>query len=262
MRKPRSRLNAEFPGTTFYFLPADIVSQTVNFGLPAPFDIQVLGRDLVLNRRLPPASPNGCAGFPGRWTSVSSSRPTFRASGFSWIGTRASEVGLTERDVANSVLLSPKRQRAGAARLLAQPAARHPVPRQSPACRVAMNSLETLAGIPITASTNATGDGQILANLATVTRTNGPAVLSHYNVQPVIDVFGAWTVGTSAASCGTWNPSSTRPARSCPRQYDSSPRPGRDDAVQLQWPSPGSRAPSCSCTSCSWSTSRAGWIPS
>ena len=190
VRKLRSRLNAEFPGTTFYFLPADIVSQTVNFGLPAPFDIQVLGRDLVENRKVATRIAERVRKIPGAVdvrVQQPADLPRFRVL---VDRDRASELGLTERDVANSVLLSLS----GSGQV--QPAywlnprigIQYLVNLRVP--EVAMNSLESLAGIPITASTNATGDGQILANLATVVRTNGPAVLSHYNVQPVIDVFG------------------------------------------------------------------------
>ena len=103
---------------------------------------------------------------------------------------KAAEIGLTERDVANSVLLSlsGSGQVTPSYWLNSQVGIQYLVNVRVP--EHAMNSLESLAGIPVSASLNGAGDGQILANLATVTRTNAPAVISHYNASPVIDVFG------------------------------------------------------------------------
>lgn len=190
VRRLRTRLNREFPGTTFYFLPADIVSQTVNFGLPAPFDIQVVGRAQAENRRVAARLAEKIRRVPGAVdvrVQQPADQPKLRVT---VDRDKSSEIGLSERDVANSVLLSLS----GSGQV--QPAywlnprlgIQYLVNVRVP--EAAMSSLETLAGIPISASTNASGDGQILANLATITRTNGPAVISHYNVQPVIDVFG------------------------------------------------------------------------
>ena len=104
--------------------------------------------------------------------------------------TKASEMGLSERDVANSILLSLSgsgqvqpgywlNPNLGIQYLINIRAPEH-----------VMDSLAALNGVPINAGQPGEGNGQILANLATVTRTNGPPVISHYNVAPVIDVFG------------------------------------------------------------------------
>ncbi|MCW5557479.1 MAG: efflux RND transporter permease subunit [Verrucomicrobiae bacterium] len=189
VRQLRRRLHREFPGVLFYFLPADIVSQTISFGLPAPLDIQLVGRDQTSNRQVAARLADAMRQVPGIVdvrVQQPADLPRFRVS---VDRDRASEVGLSERDVANSVLLSLS----GSGQV--QPAywlnprigIQYLVNVRVP--EVAMDSLETLAGIPLTASTNASGDGQILANLASMTRTNGPAVISHYNIQPVIDVF-------------------------------------------------------------------------
>jgi len=189
VRQIRIRLHREFPGVLFYFLPADIVSQTINFGLPAPLDIQLVGRDQAGNRQVAARLADAMRQIPGVVdvrVQQPADLPRFRVA---VDRDRASEVGLSERDVANSVLLSLS----GSGQV--QPAywlnprigIQYLVNVRVP--EVAMDSLETLAGIPVTASTNASGDGQILANLASMSRTNGPAVISHYNVQPVIDVF-------------------------------------------------------------------------
>ena len=88
-RRLRARLSSGFPGTTFYFLPADIVSQTYNFGLPAPFDIQIVGRDQAKSRAV---ASTACASRSARsrapWTCASSSHPISRASRSRWTAPR------------------------------------------------------------------------------------------------------------------------------------------------------------------------------
>jgi len=95
-------LNREFPGTVFLFLPADIVTQTINFGLPAPFDIQIVGRDLAGNRQVAAQLANRISGIPGAVdlrVQQPDNQPHLR---FDIDRTKASELGLTERDVANA----------------------------------------------------------------------------------------------------------------------------------------------------------------
>jgi multidrug efflux pump subunit AcrB len=106
VRRLRLRLNRDFPGTTFYFLPADIVSQTINFGLPAPFDIQIVGRDQVKNREVAARLMEKLRRVPGA-VDVRIQQPGDRPRiDFAIDRTKASEIGLTENDVANSVLLN------------------------------------------------------------------------------------------------------------------------------------------------------------
>lgn len=190
VQKLRHLLNTRYPGTLFYFLPADIVSQTLNFGLPAPFDIQFVGRDQVKNRELAARLAEQIRQVPGA-VDVRVQQPADQPKiQFAIDRDKSIELGLSERDVANSVLLglsgsgqiqpgywlNPKN---GISYLVNARASEHD-----------MTSLQDLREIPITASTPGEGSGQLLANLATFSRTNGPAVVSHYNVQPVIDVFG------------------------------------------------------------------------
>ena len=106
VRRLRLRLNRDFPGMTFYFLPADIVSQTINFGLPAPFDIQIVGRDQVRNREIAARLMDKLRRVPGA-VDVRIQQPSDRPKLEPAIDrTKASEMGLTESDVANSVLLN------------------------------------------------------------------------------------------------------------------------------------------------------------
>ena len=190
VRRLRSRLSKEFPGTLFYFLPADIVSQTINFGLPAPFDVQIVGRDQMGNRAVAAALAAKIRQVPGA-VDVRVQQPADQPRLHVEVDrAKAAEIGLTERDVANSVLLSLNgsgqvapsywlNPRIGIQYLLNIRAPEH-----------VMDSLDALMSVPVSASVAGAGDGQVLANVATVTRTNSPPVVTHYNVLPVIDVFG------------------------------------------------------------------------
>ncbi|HTS18077.1 MAG TPA: efflux RND transporter permease subunit [Verrucomicrobiae bacterium] len=190
VRKLRLRLNEEFPGTTFYFLPADIVSQTINFGLPAPFDIQILGRDQSANRAVAARLAEKIRRIPGS-VDVRIQQPADRPKlKFVVDRTKASEIGLAEQDVASSVLLSLS----GSSQV--QPAywidprlgIQYTVNVRAPEYRI--DSLDALKVIPVSASRPGEGDGQLLVNLASVTRQTGPPAISHYNILPVIDLFG------------------------------------------------------------------------
>jgi multidrug efflux pump subunit AcrB len=191
VRKLRLKLNQQFPGTTFYFLSADIVSQTLNFGLPAPFDIQVLGRDQAGNRAIAARLLAKIRQVRGA-VDVRVQQPADQPRILAKVDReRANQIGLSERDVANSMLLS-----------LSGSGQVQPIYWLNPkngvqylvnvrATERALNSLNAIAGVPISApSQPGAGDGQLLSNLATLVRDQVPAVVSHYNVMPVIDVFG------------------------------------------------------------------------
>ncbi len=190
IKKLRFNLRREFPGTLFYFLPADIVSQSINFGLPAPFDIQVIGQAQTRNREVAGWLAEKVKHVPGA-VDVRVQQPADLAKlEFSVDRTKASEMGLEERDVANSVLLSLS----GSGQV--QPVywinprngIQYLVNVRVPAHEMA--SLNALNAIPINARQAGQGHGELLANLAGAYRTNGPAVICHYNVVPVIVVYG------------------------------------------------------------------------
>ena len=190
VRRLRRRLNREFPGTMFYFLPADIVSQTLNLGLPAPFDVQIVGRDQVKNRDVAARLVERIRQVPGAVdvrVQQPADQPKLR---FAINREKAAEIGLTEREVANSVLLglSGSGQIQPSYWLNPRLGIQYLVNIRAP--ETAMNSLAALKGIPISASTPGEGNGQLLENLATFQRGSGTPIVSHYNVQPVIDVFG------------------------------------------------------------------------
>ena len=186
----RARLNREFPGITFYFLPADIVSQSINFGLPAPFDVQLVGRNQAKNREVAARLADKIRQVPGA-VDVRVQQPAdLPKLSLAVDRTRASEMGLAERDVAYSVLLrlSGSQQVSPVYWIDTRVGIQYLVNIRVPEHR--MDSLSALNSVPINASQPGEGDEQLLANLATVTRTTGAPVISHYNVMPVIDVFG------------------------------------------------------------------------
>lgn len=190
IKRLRFRLVRAFPGVTFYFLPADIVSQSINFGLPAPFDLQVVGRDQSKSREIAARLAEKVRKVPGA-VDVRVQQPGDLAKlDFTIDRTKASEMGLSERDVANSVLLSlsGSGQVQPTYWMNAANGIQYLVNVRVPEHR--MDSLIALNSIPINASAPGQGDVQLLANLATVRRTTGPAVISHYNIVPVIDVYG------------------------------------------------------------------------
>ncbi len=186
----RAHLNREFPGITFYFLPADIVSQSINFGLPAPFDIQVVGRNQAANRAVAARLADKIRQVPGA-VDVRVQQPADLPKLHVAIDrTKASGLGLTERDVANSVLLSLSGSAQVSPVYWVDPKVglQYLVNVRVPEHR--MDSLAALNSVPINASQPGEGDEQLLANVATVTRTAGAPMISHYNVMPVIDIYG------------------------------------------------------------------------
>ena len=186
IRSLRQELNRQFPGNLFYFLPSDIVSQTLNFGLPAPFDIQIVGRDQDNNRKVATELVEEIRHVPGAVDAHVHQPADLPRLNVAVERTKAAELGLTEQNVANAVLLSLS----GSG--VVQPTywldtkigVQYLINTRVP--EYAMNSVETFRSTPI----NAGGSGQILANVATVTRSNVPPVFTHYDVRPVVDVYG------------------------------------------------------------------------
>ena len=223
-------LPKRFPGVTFSFLPADIVSQILNFGLPAPIDIQIVGRDIAANRvfagRLLTRSWRRCRASP---TCASSRCSTSRALHLDVDRTRAAQIGLTQRDVATNLLISLSRQRPDDADLLAQsrrPASATPSRRRRRS--TASTSLQDLGNIPMTGAA-ATGRRRC-RRLATVTRDVGTQVVSHYNVQPVIDIYGAVQGRDLGSVAREIEPIlDARAEGAAARIADHRPRPDRDD---------------------------------
>jgi multidrug efflux pump subunit AcrB len=190
VRNLRLSLNRDFPGVTFYFLPADIVSETINFGLPAPFDIQVVGRDQAADQQVANALVQKIRKVRGA-VDVRVQQPNdLQRVAFNVDRTKAAQLGLSERSVASSVLLalSGSSQVTPTYWLDATSGIQYLVNVRVPEYET--TTLSQLNSIPLSASVPGTGNGQILSNVATTTRTNSQPIYSHYNVIPVVDVYG------------------------------------------------------------------------
>ena len=186
----RARINQDFPGVMFYFLPADIVNQTINFGLPAPFDIQIVGRDLDQSRAIAAGIVEKIRRVPGA-VDVRLQQPADQPElHFAVDRNKASQLGLTERDVANSVLLSLTGSSQTQPNFWLNPknGIQYLVNMRVP--EYPMDSFAALTAIPVNAGQAGKTGAQILANVASFERASGSPIFSHYNVQPVIDVFG------------------------------------------------------------------------
>jgi len=188
VRKLREELPAAFPGATFSFLPADIISQILNFGSPAPLDLQVTGPDqkadeayaLSLLRQM-----KTIRGIADARLQQSMDNPQLRVD---VDRARMAQYGLTENDVTNSVAttLAGSVQTAPVFWLNRKNGVSYPVVTQSPEYRV--DTLAGLENIPVTGPTPAAGL-QVLGGLGKISREQSAAVISHYNVAPVFDLF-------------------------------------------------------------------------
>jgi multidrug efflux pump subunit AcrB len=190
IRKLRSSLNREFPGVMVYFLPADIVSQTLNFGLPAPIDVQIVGHDIAGNRAIAVQLAGEIQKISGA-VDVRVNQPDNWAQFKITVDrSKAADLGLTEQNVANSVLLglSGSGQVTPSYWLDPKVGIEYLIDAYVP--QYAMNSIQQLKAMPISAGASGGGGAQILDNLATISRVNVAPVVSHYNVMPVIDVYG------------------------------------------------------------------------
>jgi multidrug efflux pump subunit AcrB len=189
VRRLRTELRREYPELTIFLQPADIVSQILNFGLPAPIDVQVVG---------PPTNAKGNFALARRMETRMQSIPGaedvhihqvvdapelfFRVD-----RTRARQLGLTQSDVSNSLLISLSSSAYIAPNYWIDPrnGVDYPIAAQTP--QYVVNSTAELLRTPIHAS--AAEAPQLLANLGRLERDTTPAVVNHYNVQPLYDIY-------------------------------------------------------------------------
>jgi multidrug efflux pump subunit AcrB len=185
----RLRLAKEFPGVLFYFPPADIVSQILNFGLPAPIDIQIVGRDIEANHQFANTlmkQLNSVTGIADLRIQQPFNQPKLRID---VDRTKTLQAGLTQRDVAGNLLvsLSGSFQTSPSFWLDPESGVSYTVQTQSP--QYNFETLQDLENIPVNGATRA--PWQMLANLGSITRGVGMATVSHYNAQTVLDIFGS-----------------------------------------------------------------------
>jgi multidrug efflux pump subunit AcrB len=189
MEDLRKRLLTKFPGTIFYYLPTDIVSQILNFGLPAPLDVQVIGNDLDADHAYAENLLAQIRHIPGT-TDLRIQQP-FDSPKFTVAvdRTKSQQVGYSQRDVAGNLLvtLSGSFQTTPSYWLNPQNGVSYSIAVQSP--QYTVESLQDLQNIPVTGTAGA--PSQILGNLAAIQRGTEEGTVSHYDVQPVIDIYGA-----------------------------------------------------------------------
>jgi CzcA family heavy metal efflux pump len=188
IKELRTILPQKFPGATFSFLPADIVSQILNFGLPAPIDLQVIGNNSQANYAYATDLLKRIRKVPGIADLRIQQVNNYPQINVDVDRTLAGEVGLTQRDVANSLLvtLSGSSQVHPNFWLNTENGVSYPIVAQMPQYRI--DSMSDLSNVPITSQDSPT---QYLGGLAHITPGPSPGVVSHYNVQPVIDIYGA-----------------------------------------------------------------------
>jgi len=190
IKELREVLPQRFPGTQFFFQPADIVSQILNFGMPAPIDVEVMGMNQPGNYEMAERIVNQLRHIPGAvdvHVQQAFDDPTLRME---IDKARAQSMGLQSRDIAQNLLvsLSSSFQTAPTFWLDPKNGATYQIAVQTPQYRI--DSMQALANTPVTGSTGEAAP-QILGNLVNMSSAMRPAVVSHYNIQPLINVYAS-----------------------------------------------------------------------
>ena len=186
----RSQLTAQFPDTQFVILPADIVTQILNFGLPSPLDIQVAGFNIPANREYAAALLEKLRKIPGAVDMRIHQAFDYPQINVDVDRSNAAQLGLTEKDIASSLLISLAGSFHSAPAFWLDPktGSQLTVTTQTPQYR--MQSLQDLQNMPLSSSNGKAGK-QVLSNIATFRRGQAAAVVNHYNILPVIDIYGS-----------------------------------------------------------------------
>jgi multidrug efflux pump subunit AcrB len=184
----RAELPRAFPGATFSFLPADMISQILNFGAPAPIDVQVAGPRAKEDEAYANELLRRLSTVPGLADVRLEQSTRYPALRVDLDRTQASQLGITEDDATKALVttLAGSFQTAPAQWLDVAHGNSYPIVLQSPQQDV--DTLSKLEGIPLTSSK---GEPQVLGGLATITRTADDAVVTHYNIQPSFDIYAA-----------------------------------------------------------------------
>ena len=182
----REELPPRFPGVTFSYLPADIISQILNFGAPAPIDLQIRGPDVNANYAYAQKLLNGMRHIPGVADARIQQSLDSPGLNVDVDRTRAQFVGITEKDVTNSMVVNLAGSSQVAPTYFLNPSngVSYSIVMQTP--QYQMNSLNALKNLPISAPGAST---QTLGAISTVSRVTRSAVVSQYNIAPVIQIY-------------------------------------------------------------------------
>jgi multidrug efflux pump subunit AcrB len=189
-RTLRRTLARSFPSVTFAFLPADIVSQTLNFGLPSPLDIQIAGSNVAANRVYAGELLQKLRAVPGAVDLRIQQTFDYPKLQVDVDRTKAQELGLTQQDVASNMLvsLSGSFQTSPSFWFDPKSGTEYNVVAQTP--EPFLDSINRLQTTPLTAGTAAGAHAQMLANVATIHREVAAEVVSHYDARTVLDIYG------------------------------------------------------------------------
>jgi CzcA family heavy metal efflux pump len=187
MRHLREVLPRRFPGVEFFFQPADIVTQILNFGLPAPIDVQIIGTDMGSSYLIAQQIANKMRHIPGAADVHVQQLLSLPTLYMDIDRTRVTQVGLTARDVAQSVLVSLSGSFQTAPNFWLNPRneVTYQVAVQAPQYR--MTSMQDLMTIPV----NSQQGTQLMGNLVQLSPVVRPATVNHYNISPVVDVYAS-----------------------------------------------------------------------
>ncbi|MEK1910199.1 MAG: efflux RND transporter permease subunit, partial [Pseudomonas chlororaphis] len=186
VKRLREALPESFPGSQFAFLPADISSQILNFGTPAPLDVKISGPDSSANRAYALELQRRLQHVPGIADLRIQQSTGYPSLAVKVDRLRANGLGITERDVTNSMVasLAGSSQVAPTFWLNPQNGVSYSIVAATPQYR--LDSLPSLEALPVTGSN---GQSQILGGLASISRVDSPAVVTHYNIQPTLDLY-------------------------------------------------------------------------
>jgi multidrug efflux pump subunit AcrB len=190
IKQLRLNLAKEFPGVTFAFLPSDMVSQILNFGLPAPIDIQVIGHDLDGDRAWADQLLQKVREVPGM-TDLRIQQPFDNPFLHLRVErTKAQELGLSAHDIAQNLLVSLSGSFQTSPTFWVDPrtGVSYSIATQTPQYRA--STIQDLVNTPVT-GTNPNAPPSLMASLVSMRRGSSMAVVSHYNVAPTIDIFGS-----------------------------------------------------------------------
>ena len=186
MRELRADLHDKFPAATFFFTPANITNQILDFGLPAPIDLQVVGRGKN-NYQLAQQLLKQVQAIPGIADAHIHQQIALPTIDVNVDRMKASQIGLTQQEVANSMLISltGTGQTAPNEWLNPQNGVNYQVVVQTPTYRI--DSMQSLGRTPITSTAGNTS--QMLSNVANFERDATPVIINHYNIQPTYDIY-------------------------------------------------------------------------
>jgi multidrug efflux pump subunit AcrB len=186
MRLLRDDMARKFPSGVFFFTPANITNQILDFGLPAPIDVQVVGRGKG-NYEIAQKLMKRIAAIPGAVDVHLHQQVSYPTMQINVDRTKARQIGLTQQDVASSMLVSLTGNGQTQPNQWLNPlnGVNYQVVTQTPITQ--LDTLQKLARVPVTSA--AGNASQLLGNLATFRREESPIIIDHYNIQPVFDVY-------------------------------------------------------------------------